>query len=171
MSKITYDDLQKQHGLLRSDPQRFVTLCNQYIEQNPSDPGGYINRYYGFDRLRQKDLALRDLNMALSLDPHPLTHMDRGIHLLTMGEYQKAIDDFDRAESLTPDDFVLLWGPFYRAACHARLGNEEATRADCARIRDNHWMPGIFNTPKGNKQEVTVELTRLAAAARQARGS
>ncbi|HUC62580.1 MAG TPA: hypothetical protein VMF53_11550 [Alphaproteobacteria bacterium] len=172
MDKVTYDDLMEQHKLLRSDPERFVALCDQYIEQNPSDPNGYSSRYYGLNRLGRKDLALQDMDRAIALDPdpHPLAYMDRGILLLTMGEYQKAVDDFDRVESLSPEDFPLIWGPFYRAASHARLGNVEATRADCARIQDDHWMPGIFNTPRGNKQEATAELTRLANAVRLARG-
>ena len=50
---------------------------------------------------------------------------------------------------------------------HARLGDEEAALADCAKLLDEHWTPGIFDTPRGDKQEVTARIRVLAAAARR----
>ena len=90
--------------------------------------------------------------------------------LRQLGEYRKAIDDFDRSDALDAKGFVDSWGPLFRADCHARLGNEEAALADCARLADDHWTPGIHGSPAGNKQEVIAEIRRRAVAARRGSG-
>jgi len=170
MRELTFDDLLQQFHLLRSDPQRYLALSEEFIQQHPDDPDGYLSRHWAWGRLGRHDLALADLNKALGLEQNPVSFQERGMVLRQLGEYRKAIDDFDRSDALDAKGFVDSWGPLFRADCHARLGNEEAALADCARLADDHWTPGIHGSPAGNKQEVIAEIRRRAVAARRGSG-
>src|SRR5579883_1938939 len=57
-------------------------------------------------------------------------------------------------------------GLLYRADCHARLGDEAAALAYCARLPDDFWTPGVYDAPAGSKAEIADELRRIAAKAR-----
>lgn len=166
MRKLTHDDLLQQFHLLRSDPQKYLTLTSEFIRQHPDTPDGYFSRHWAWGRIGRQDLALADLNKVLGLEKNPVSFRERGMVLRRLGEYRKALNDFDRSESLDPKGFVESWGPLFRADCHARLGNEEAALADCARLADDHWTPGLHGAPRGNKHEVIAEIRRLAATAR-----
>jgi hypothetical protein len=61
--------------------------------------------------------------------------------------------------------FILL----YQADAHARLGNEAAALACCARLPDDFWTPGMNNTPSGGKAEIAQKLRQIAADARRRR--
>jgi tetratricopeptide (TPR) repeat protein len=163
---ISHDDLMAQFHLLRSDPAKYLELANQLVQHDPSDGHAYFSRHQAWAHLNRYDLALADLNKSLSLEPHYVTHRARGKILRDMGRYREAIDAFNRCQEMDPIAWVNALGPLLRADCHARLGNEEAALADCASLRDEHWTPGIFGTPAGNKAEVAAELRRIAAAAR-----
>ncbi len=166
---ITADDLTRQIGLLRSDPGKYLDLADEFIRQNPSDPYGYFKRHQIHKALGQPALALADITRAVGLAPTCGYFEDHGWMQRDLGQYQKAIEDFDRAEALDPEEWADGFGHLIRAECHARLGNERAALVDCAKLRDDHWTPGPFGLPAGNKHEVAVELRRLAAAARQSR--
>lgn len=170
MSKISDEDLLQQHKLLRLDPQKYLAMVEEFIRRNPHDPNGYFRRHNAWDRLGRKDLALADLNRSLELEQHPITLKARGNLLRRLGRHREAIRDFDQVEALDPDLFVDSWGPLFRAECHARLGNERAALADCARLADDHWTPGLLDAPAGDKQQVIAEVRRLAAAARRQSG-
>ncbi len=45
--KITHDDIDRQFNLLRSDPQKFLDLTNEFVEQRPRDAGAYFVRQPG----------------------------------------------------------------------------------------------------------------------------
>ncbi len=45
MREITSDNLNEQFGLTRTDPKRYLALCNEFIRQHPSDPEGYHRRH------------------------------------------------------------------------------------------------------------------------------
>jgi tetratricopeptide (TPR) repeat protein len=170
MRNPTHDDLLQQHELLRSDPQKYLALIEEFIQRSPTEPNGYFRRHNAWDRLGRGDLALADLNRSLELEQHPITLKARGNLLRRRGRYQEAIRDFDQVEVLDPDLFVDSWGPLFRADWHARLGNEQAALADCARLADDHWTPGAFGAPAGTKQQVIAEIRQLAAAARMRSG-
>jgi len=52
-----------------------------------------------------------------------------------------------------------------RAACHARLGELEAALAQCARIPEDHCMPGFNGAPGGTKAQITETCRKFAAEA------
>lgn len=160
-------DIREQHELLRSDPRKYLALADELVRQNPSDSRAYWDRYMAWHKLGRKDLALKDLNKSLELKHSHVKLHARGELLHALERYPEAIKDFDEAEALDPEFWIGSFGPLYRADCHARLGNEEAALADCARLPEKHWTPGLDGTPKGDKQQVIAEIQRRAAAAKR----
>lgn len=77
--------------------------------------------------------------------------MSRANLLVEMGRFAEALRDLDAAQAMEPEEWVDCWGPYFRADCHARLGNEAAALADCADLPDDHWTPGVEGAPAGNK--------------------
>jgi len=52
------------------------------------------------------------------------------------------------------------------ADVHARLGNEAAALACCARLPDDFWTPGIYGAPGGGKADIADKLRHSAVDAR-----
>ncbi len=167
MTKVSDADLIENHGLLRSDPERYLALANAFVQQNPSNPDGYFSRHRAWMTLGRPDLALEDLDKSLNLEPHYVTFRSRGNVLRRMGRYAEAVDDFNRSEALDPIAWREAYGPLFRAECHARLGNEAAALADCAQLPSDHWTPGLHGAPAGTKAEVVAEVRRLAASTKR----
>ena len=157
------------YKLLRSDPEKFLAMVQDHIRRYPRDPIGYFQRHHAWEKLGRKDLALKDLDYSLELEPHWATFLSRGCLLRGMGRYEDAIADLNRAETADPEVWPTAFGPLYRADCYARLGNEAAALADCAQLPEDHWTPGVFGTPAGNKHEVTTKIGEIAR--RHRRGS
>jgi tetratricopeptide (TPR) repeat protein len=167
MAAKNIDDLRRHYKLLRSDPHKFMEIAEGYIINNPNDSSGYFTRHQGWMSLGETERALQDMDAAIALEPDSASFTARGCIYRHIGQYRAAIEDFNRAERAGPkewEDDAL--GLFYRADCYARLGDEKAALADCARLRDDHWTPGPFQLPAGNKAEVAEALRRLAAASR-----
>lgn len=165
-NKITHDDIDRQFYELLKDPERFLELTNQLVEQHPQDANAYFARHQAWENLGLLQLALADLDKSLALEDHYVTHGARGKILRGLGRYRDAIEAYDRSEALDSTQWIGGFGPLFRADCHARLGDEAAALADCDAMPDDHWTPGFFGLPAGSKQEVSAELRRRAAAAK-----
>jgi tetratricopeptide (TPR) repeat protein len=167
----TQDEIDRELRLLRTDPQQFLELTNRRVELRPDSPNAYFARHQAWKRLGRLDVALADLDKSLALEDHFVTQRAKGGVLHAMGQYREAIACLNRCERMEPERWAEALGPLIRADCHARLGNEAAALADCDTLSDDHWTPGMFSLPAGNKQEVAAELSHRAAAARaQQRG-
>ena len=166
---VTHDDIDRQFHLLRTDPQKFLALANKLVEQHPTDRKAYFSRHWAWSHLDRPDLALADLDKSLAFEDNFVTHRVKGRLLHSMGRYEEAVASLDRCERMEPESWAEALGPLIRADCHARLGNEAAALADCETLPDDHWTPGVFSLPAGNKREVAAELSRRAAAARAQR--
>lgn len=169
--ELTQEEIDREFQLYRTDPKMFWELTNKRVELHPDSAKAYFGRHQAWKRLGQLDLALDDLDRSLALEDHFVAQRAKGGILHAMGRYPEAIVCLDRCEQMEPDEWPGALGPLIRADCHARLGNEAAALADCDALPDDHWTPGMFNLPAGNKQEVAAELSHRAAAARaQQRG-
>lgn len=167
MTNITLDDLLKNFHLLRSDPRRYLELCNEFIAKNPHDPIAYLDRHHAWERLDRPDLALADIETSIRLKPRSEAFDARGCVLRHVGRYQEAIEDFDRAEALDPEGWQASPGPIFRADCHARLGHLDAALADCRYFPDDLRWPGPFGLPAGSKAEIIAEIRRRALASQR----
>jgi tetratricopeptide (TPR) repeat protein len=153
------------HKILRSDPQRYLRIVNEWIRDSPANADAYFSRHFAWMKIGDPQRALDDLNQVekLHAEPEPLLLMSRGEVYRHIGEYEKALKDLNRAEVIDPrgwqDDIVF--GLLYQADSHARLGNEAAALHCCSRLPDNFWTPGINGAPSGNKAEVTENCAAL----------
>jgi len=167
MAKITHEDLSAQFGLQNTDPEKYLELANRLVQQDPSDGAAYFSRHQVWSRLGRYDHALADLDKSLNIEPDHVTYRARGNLLRKLGRYREAIEDFNRSEALAPEEWLIQFGPLFRAECHARLGNEDAALADCANLPEDHWTPGLLGAPAGSREEVAFKLRCIAAEARQ----
>jgi predicted RNA polymerase sigma factor len=163
------DDIERQFRLRRTAPHQFLDAMNRLVGERPDDPNAYFARHQAWTRLDLLESALADLERSLALEDHYVTHGARGNVLRRLGRYREAVEAYNRAEEMATMEWKRGFGPLFRADCHARLGNEAAALADCDALPDDHWTPGIYGTPAGNKREVAAELRLRAAAARNAR--
>jgi tetratricopeptide (TPR) repeat protein len=166
----TPEELEALHKLLRSDPQCYLEITNQWIRDNPKNPYAYSSRHLAWLKLGDPRQALDDLNKSIALENEPdaLSFLSRGQVYRQLGEHEKALEDFDRAEALDQKqwDRDVVFGLLFQADAHARLGNEAAALSYCARLPDDFWTPGIEGAPGGEKAQIAEGLRRIAAEAR-----
>ena len=129
------------HKILRSDPQRYLRIVNEWIEDNPENPHAYFDRHFAWMKIGEPLRALGDLNKVIELKPDMVSFMSRGEVYRHLGEYGKALEDFDRGEAIDPIEWHgTAFGPFYQADTYARLGNEfrrpRLLRATTGRLSD-----------------------------------
>jgi tetratricopeptide (TPR) repeat protein len=166
----TPEELSALHKILSADPQRYLRIVNQWILENPKNAGAYFSRHFGWMDIGEPQRALEDLNKAIEhgAEPSSISFLLRGNVYRHLGEYQKALEDYGRGEALDP----ALWeadvlGLFYQADAHARLGDEGAALAYCARLPDGFWTPGLNGAPAGDKTQIADQLRQIAANARR----
>ncbi len=80
-----------------------LALWNYEIEREPAVPRAYSNRGLAYEKRGSFDLAIKDFETAIALDPLFTTaYNNRGMVFGKMGLYDKAIGDFSTAISLRP---------------------------------------------------------------------
>jgi tetratricopeptide (TPR) repeat protein len=159
------------HKILQSDPQRYLRIVNEWIQENPKNSHAYFSRYLGWMKIGEPRLALEDLNKVIELKPDMVAFMSRGEVHRHLGEYEKALEDFDCGEAIDPREWEedVVFGLLYQADTYARLGNEASALAYCARLPDDFWTPGVYGAPGGGKADIVDKLRRIAADARHKR--
>jgi tetratricopeptide (TPR) repeat protein len=164
----TPEEIEVLQKLFRSDTARYLQIVNGWIVENPNNSHAYFDRHFAWMKLGDPQRALDDINKSIELEPEPVAFTMRGEVYRFLGDYQKAVADYARAEALDPEEwqengFCLL----YQADAHAHLGNEPAALACCARLRDDFWTPGMNNTPGGGKAEIAQKLRQIVADTRR----
>src|SRR6266436_4138230 len=130
------------YQLLHTHPEQYLRIADDTIRQYPDDPQGYRDCVTYWMHFEQYDCALCDIDHALALRDNTMTRVERGVVLRCLGRYREAIEELSRCEAKAAGMYSPLI-EINRAACHARLGNLEAALADCARLPDDHCMPGF----------------------------
>lgn len=167
----TPEELLAAHKILRSDPQRYLRIVNEWIHEDPGNSHAYFDRHFAWMSLGEPRRALDDLNKSIEFEsaPDAMSLMSRALVYRHLGEYEKALEDFDRAEGINPKEWEkdIVFGLWFQADTYARLGNETAALACCARLPEDFWTPGVYGAPGGDKAEVADKLRRIAADARR----
>jgi tetratricopeptide (TPR) repeat protein len=170
----TPTDLAELHQLLKNDPQGYLRVVNEWIDEDPTDHHAYFSRHFAWMKIGQPEKALDDLNKAIALElkPDPMSFLARGRVHRHLGEYEKAIEDYDRGEAIDPSRWQAdAMGVLYQADTHARLGNDAAALACCARLPEDFWTPGPDGTPGGGKADIANKLCQIASEAGRKRTS
>ena len=159
------------HKILRADPQRYLCIVNKWIDENPKNSHAHFERHFAWMRIGEPQRALDDLNKVVELHPDIAAYFSRGLVHRHLGQYERALDDFDRGEAIDRKQWENdVFGLYYQADTHARLGNEPAALAHCARLPDDFWTPGIHSAPSGGKAEIADRLHQIAIEAQRKRG-
>jgi tetratricopeptide (TPR) repeat protein len=166
----TPDELLELHKILRSDPQRDLRIVNEWIRDNPDNGNAYYDRHQAWMRIGEPRKALDDLNKAIAIREGQAAFVARGGVYRHLGEYEKALADYRRGEAMDPAQWAEdAFGLLFQADAHARLGDESAAQACCARLPEDFWTPGLHDAPAGDKAAVAERLKVIAAEARRAR--
>jgi len=166
----TPEELLALHKVLRNDPQRYLRIVSRWILNNTQSASAYFSRHFAWMDIGEPQLALQDLDKAIALEPCSMSFLSRGHVYRHLGEYQKALQDYSRGEAIDPARWQAdVLGLLYQADTHARLGDEVAALAHCARLPDDFWTPGLNGAPTGDKTQVAEQLRSIAAHARRRR--
>ena len=164
---VTAEQALTLHKILRKDPQRYLQIANDWISENPANSHAYFDRHRAWMKIGEPHRALADLNKAIDLAPDQSALEARGDVYRHLGEYERALQDYQRGEAMNPAEWAEGYGLLFQADCHARLGDEAAALACCARMPDDFWTPGMAGAPSGDKAAVTSKLQALAADSRR----
>ena len=163
----TPEEVKVPHNLLRSDPQHYLQIVNKWIADNPGNSHAYFSRHFAWLELGDPRRALDDLTVSIQLNPRPVAFWSRGEVYCRIGEYEKALEDFDRAEHIDPAQWVEdAFGLLVQADCHARLGNEAAAWLVARASMMIFGHLASKGLPGGGKAEIAETLRRMAADAR-----
>jgi tetratricopeptide (TPR) repeat protein len=81
---------------------KLAGLFNALIALKPDDPNRYLARAVFYEGTFQRNLALADLDKAVTLDGSSSNYMRRGLLLETMGQKDKAAADYQAALGIDP---------------------------------------------------------------------
>jgi tetratricopeptide (TPR) repeat protein len=164
------DEVFQLQKLRRADPQRFLQIVNEWLQENPRNFRAYFKRHFVWSALGQPRRALEDLDKVIELNPTQAAYFARGMVHRRLGEHEDALADFHRGEVINKkeweDHTITL---FFQADSYAQVGDEANALDCCARLPDKFWTPGYEGAPGGGKAEVAEELRRIAAEAQRKR--
>jgi len=100
-------DSEKQKGnesFKKGDWASAVKFYSEALRRNPKDPKIYSNRAACYTKLTAFDLALKDCDKSIELDPAFVkAHLRKGNVLKGMKRNAKAMEAFEKALELSPD--------------------------------------------------------------------
>jgi tetratricopeptide (TPR) repeat protein len=125
-----YIDRGFAHAMLE-DFDRALADASKAININPSEHT-YANRADLYLVQDKFDLAIRDFTDALSQEKitNVGAYLGRAEAYYSSERYEEALQDYNKADELSPDDAVVL---FLRGTTHEKLGDKANARSDLQR--------------------------------------
>lgn len=97
------------------------------IKRNPTDAKIFSNRAAAYSKLMEFNLALKDCDKCIELDPGFIKgHVRKGHVCIALKNYQKAIESFEKAQAIDSTNQEAVEG--YRQAMMAMNSDPEAVR-------------------------------------------
>lgn len=90
-----------QTGTYRN-PTKALKYLDRAIQLNPQKVEAYTGRGRAYQKLNNFDLALKNFNKAIELEPTGEQYLVRGMCYLQSGQSKNALEDFDTAIKLDP---------------------------------------------------------------------
>jgi len=104
-----------------------VKAYSEAIKRNPEDAKIFSNRAAAYSKLMEFNLALKDCDKCIELDPNFIKgHIRKGHICIALKNFQKAIEAFEKAQSLDSGNQEAVEG--YRQAMMAMNSDPEAVR-------------------------------------------
>lgn len=143
-----------------------LALCDKIIAKWPHAYVGHHRKAHVLDKMGEKGLALKSARRVIELLPEDaFPYFSRARMLMARMRYREAIDDFDKAEERDwEDQWFGPMIPLLRAECHLKLGNLDASEADCAKVPDDFVYPSFRGLMNGSKQHVLGDVRRIRAS-------
>jgi len=118
---------EKNKGNERFKAGDFATAVKHYgeaIKRNPTDPKIFSNRAACYTKLMSFDLALKDCDKCIEIDPAFLkAYLRKGKVLQGMGQQSKAMPVYEKALELDPNSSEAMEG--YRACAIASQASKD----------------------------------------------
>jgi tetratricopeptide (TPR) repeat protein len=130
-------------GTLSASEQPDIRQLSKFIDDNPYNETGYLNRGLAYLDQMKLDEALHDLSKAIELYPdYAAAFSYRGQAYYQQGNYEKSIKDYTMAVELNPNDADAWSG---RGLCYNEMGFYDKAIADHNKAIDiNSQDPGLF---------------------------
>jgi tetratricopeptide (TPR) repeat protein len=126
-----YNNRSTANFLKRDDQAAFADI-QKAVELNPDNPAALSSRGMMYTDKGEYDLAIKDLDKAIALNPHPMAFGNRGDVYVKKGEYDRAIADFSEAIRRAPPAQARMQMNYYwdRANAFRLKGDREHAKAD-----------------------------------------
>ena len=85
----TPEEVKVLHNLLRSDPQHYLQIVDEWIADNPANSHAYFDRHFAWLELGEPRRGLDDLTVSIQLNPRPVAFWSRGEVYRRIGELRK----------------------------------------------------------------------------------
>ena len=105
MNPVTYEDLRTQLALLKTEPEKYLELADQFVRENPTHAGGYFSRHFAWKRLGKSEEALADLDTSSRLEPGAAIHVAKGALLHKLGRFAEAISEYNVLEAANAEEW------------------------------------------------------------------
>ncbi|MDX2107722.1 MAG: tetratricopeptide repeat protein [Candidatus Melainabacteria bacterium] len=91
------------------DFEKALSDANQTISLAGKEAANYILRAKVYSAQGNSEAAFSDINKAIEMDSSPQNYCERGRIFYNNGQYDKAIQDYDKALSILPNDANTLF--------------------------------------------------------------
>lgn len=133
-----------------------VSLFTQALIQNPGDPDILADRGVTYLHLNNREASFADFNLALEMQPnYSFRYASRGYAKNFFGDIDGAIEDYEKAVELDPDDAVahnnlglLLEQKGYKAKAEKRF-----EQADKLSKMENELYSVMDELEKGSEEK------------------
>merc|ERR1712002_286625 len=104
-----------------------VKAYSEAIKRNPEDAKIFSNRAAAYSKLMEFNLAMKDCDRCIELDPSFIKgHLRKGHICIALKNYQKALEDFEKAQEIDKTNQEAIEG--YRQAMMLMNSDPEAVR-------------------------------------------
>jgi tetratricopeptide (TPR) repeat protein len=83
----TSEEVLTLHKILRSDPQRYLSIVNNWIDENPENAHALFERHFAWMKIGVPRRAIEDLNKAVELNPDMSAFFARALVHRHLGQY------------------------------------------------------------------------------------
>lgn len=107
--------------------QAAIPKFTEAIKLNPELEWAYNNRGSAYNRLKNYERAISDLNKAIELKSNEIFYINRGFSYFRLNNYDAALKDFSKAVEINPN---IAEPYFFRGAVYTELKNYDAAIKD-----------------------------------------